>query len=149
MDRVKKKMQNIKAKDLAWPVLIVGLILGIVVVCFGAAKVYDLNNQLGTKDLDEINTSISELAKEYQEAVVEEHAEYDSNGLSDKYIELNKKSTELSKEITKLTNSRYMRETGYNNPNSIWKILELAPMLWIGAVIATASVFAFAMMRKK
>ena len=118
MDRVKKSAEKFKTKTFAWPVLIVGLILGAILIYFGTVKVCDLNDQLGTKDLDEINTSIISLAKDYQEALAAENEEYANNGLTD-------------------------------NPNSVWKILELAPTIWIGTVIATASVFAFVFMVRK
>lgn len=147
MDRVKKVKAKLNSKALALPVLIFGIVVSIILICIGAIRIHDLNKQVGTRDLDAINVEIKNKSEEYNTALAEENAEYEANGLSDKYIELNKKSTELSQEITKLTNSRYMKETGYNNPNSLRKILQLAPTIWIGALVLVAAVIAFVVMK--
>jgi hypothetical protein len=78
-----------------------------------------------------------------------DNEEFQKNGASDKYVELRKKVNELNDETTSLTNSRYMKETGYNNPNSVKKIMELAPTLWIGAIVMVFSIFGILLAVKK
>ena len=149
MNRVKNFRSRLSAKKLALPVLIIGIILGVALIGYGAIKIHGYHEELGTKNTDEINTEIGEKAEEYASLVNETTEEFEKNGITDKYLELNDKSNKLSKEITALTNSRYMKETGYHNPNSISKILTLAPTIWIGALVVIASVIVFVAMKEQ
>ena len=144
MNRVKK----INKRALALPVLVIGVIIGIGLICFGAMTIHGYYEELGTKSSEEINSELETKSEEYRLSMLEANEEFEKNGTSDKYIELNKKNVELDKEITSLTNSRYMKETGYHNPNSVGKILELAPTIWIGALVVIASAVAFVVLKQ-
>ena len=146
MDRVKKN--QVKASYFALPVLIISIVFGLSLITFGAVRISDLNKQVGTLSETEINDEIAKLAVDFEKVSSEALEEFNTNGMSDKYLELSKQTDEYSTKITELTNSRYMKETGYNNPNSLDKILELAPTLWIGTAVIIAGIVACVILKR-
>ncbi|MBP5512126.1 hypothetical protein J6X90_01955 [Candidatus Saccharibacteria bacterium] len=146
MDKVKKT--QVKASFFALPVLIITIIFGLSLITCGAVKISDLNKQVGTLNEEEINDEISKLSVDLNDISTKALAEFDANGMSDEYLELSKQTDELSTKISELTNSRYMKETGYNNPNSLGKVLELAPTIWIGMAVIIAGIVACVVLKR-
>jgi len=146
--RVRKKIKI--DKKLAYRALVVVVaVIGVVIFCFGAVKIHKYYNMLGTKTIEELNTNIVDLSKKYQEVEKEKIEEMDNNGFSDKYFELDAKSMSIRGEISKDTNSRYMKETGYHNPKSFYDMLVLAPELWIGVSFVIAAMVGTYVLKKK
>jgi CHASE3 domain sensor protein len=143
------RFRRINKKSLTLFALIVCVVFGIALIAQGVYTINCRYAELGTKSSEEINTELGTKAEEYRQAILDANEEFQKNGASDKYVELRKKVNELNDETTSLTNSRYMKETGYNNPNSVKKIMELAPTLWIGTIIIVFSIFGILLAVKK
>ena len=130
-------------------ILVVGLVGGIAAICVGSWKIHGLYEQVGTKSVEELGTELDDLSAEYARIEKEKTDEIEKNGYTDKYVELNNRSAEVSAEITRATNSRYMKETGYNNPQSLGDMLRLAPELWIGVLLVATGLLGHFVLRTK
>ena len=112
------RQKRLNARINARACLIAGILVGFVVICLGAIKIHGYYVELGDATPDELSEKITELSEELAKVDAEKWEENEKNGFSDKYVELNNRSAELSAEISRATNSQYMKETGYNNPKS-------------------------------
>ena len=145
--KLSEKQENLKI--LSMVVLIGCTIVALVLLCFGAAKIYDMKKRVGTKPVEELSADIESLNAEYEKVEEEKAKEQEENGFSEKYRELNKKSSEIHQEISKATGSRHSLETGVDNPDSLQKILQLVPQIWIGALVFVAGLVGFAVLKAK
>ena len=142
-----KTRKKVNFKQLSIIVLVGCIIASLVLFCFGAVKIYDLKKRVGNKTVEELSVDIDSLNSEYEKVEEEKLEEREANGFSEKYFELNRKSSELHKQISQATGSRYMIETGVDNPDSLQKILELVPQLWIGAVVLAVGLIGFVVLK--
>ena len=150
MDRLKKvKNLKINNKTIAFIGLVVGVLFGAAMISGGIFRILSYQSQMGDKSSEELSSDISSLSAEYSKVESDKLKEYDENGISEKYQELNARSAELSKEISKATNSRYMKETGFNNPKNLDEVFKLAPMIPVGAIVVAVGVVIFVVYHKK
>ena len=128
--------------------LAIGAIVGVVLVAFGVGKLNGYNSGMGFKSVDELTSEILELSDKYSDKEDERDKEFDENGFSEKYLQLDEEASEIDEEITKLTNSRYMREEGWHNPSNLGEVIGLAPEIAIGAGFIVAGIVGFFIFRR-
>lgn len=146
--KVVKSKKKINLKQVSWIVLALGVIAGIALVIIGIVKLCGYNAEMGDETVEKLDTELGPLTEEYQQVQKETLEELNTNGASDKYIELSQKSNELNKKITTISNKRTMKTDGYHNPRNVKEAIELAPTILIGAIVLCAAVVAFAILRQ-
>ncbi len=122
---------------------------GLILFGRGAIQLHNINAEIGNKTVEELTEDITALSEELQKNESEKQTEYDNNGFSDKYLELNERSSELRIRITNATGSRYTKETGKGNPDSLGDIMVLIPILPISVVVILAGIILQVIVNKK
>ena len=113
---------------------------GLLLFGCGAIKLHKINAEIGDESVEQLTEEIPALSEEYDKVSKEADAEREKNGLSEKFLELNEKATELKIQISAKTNSRYVKETGKGNPDSLGDIFALVPVIPVGIVVVIIGV---------
>lgn len=142
------KKANIDFNLCSWASLIVGLVVGVMLITFGTGRLIGYQSEMGMKTTEELSNEILELSDKYSDKEDERDEEFNQNGFSDEYLKLDEEAAELDEEITKLTNSRYMREEGWHNPRDIGEALTLAPEIIVGLVFLVLGIAGFCIFQR-
>ncbi|MBR1801729.1 hypothetical protein IJ768_00670 [Candidatus Saccharibacteria bacterium] len=147
MDKSLKKTEQknknfFNFKNLARIFLVVCIVVGLVLVCIGSARVHKYKASILDKPVEELSVDIESLSGEYEEIEKEKLDEYEANGFSDKYFELNSKSAEISKKISQATGSRYVKEKG-KTIDTFGDYLNYAPEITAGLVVIVVGFVGF------
>ncbi len=137
---VKTRKRKINIKELFKFVPLLFVIGGLLISGCGALNLYKLNLEIGNESVEELDDDIAVLSEEYKKVEQQKRDEYAKNGLSDKFMELNERATELRIKTSARTNSRYVKETGDGNPDSLLDIIIIVPSIPIGIVIVVIGV---------
>lgn len=143
-----RKKKTIDFKALSIVSLVLGLVIGVVLIAFGTGKLIGYQNEMGIKTVDELSKEIRDLTEKYSDKEDERDEEFESNGFSEKYTQLDNEADAIDEEITKLTNSRYMREEGWHNPRNIGEAVSDAPEIVVGAVVMIIGVIGFFVLQR-
>ncbi len=114
----------------------------------GIIKICRIQHDLGDKNVTELSADIEDKAKKMTEKEEERDKEYVKNGFSDEYFRINDEVAKISTEISRATNSRYMQETGFNNPRNFGELMRIVPGLVIGAITILVSGIILFILRK-
>lgn len=140
---VERKRFNYKFK--AKCALILGLVLGLLLVCYGGVQLYGYHKERGNETVEELNDTYDDYAAEANKYNKEKNEEYAKNGVSDKYVELSEKWAEATQKASKAGQSIYMDKTGYHNPRNLWELITTVPLLFVGIVCMAAGFIARAL----
>lgn len=127
-----RKVSKIDYKILVRYILILGIAVGGLLTTNGILQIKTYKDKVGDRPLEEITEEYNPLTLELGQVKREKFLEYEKNGESEKYIELSKKQAELEEKIKPLSESKFMKETGYHNPKSLAEVFEDAPTLGVG-----------------
>jgi hypothetical protein len=127
-------------KDLFKYVPLLFVVGGLILFGCGAVKLHKINAEIGDESIEQLAEDIPALNEEYEKVSKEADTEYAAKGLSDRYLELNEQATQIKIKISEKTNSRYVKETGKGNPDSIGDIFALVPVIPIGMVVVILGV---------
>ena len=137
---VKSRKRSRINKDIFKFVPLLFVVGGLILFGCGAIKLHKINAEIGNESIEQLSEDIPALNDEYEKVIKEADAEHEKNGLSDKYLELNEQATQIKIKISEKTNSRYVKETGKGNPDSIGDIFMLVPVIPIGIVVVILGV---------
>jgi hypothetical protein len=137
-ENTQKRVKNNRQLFKYVPLLFV--IGGLLLFGCGSIKLHELNMEIGTETVEQLNEELPTLSDEYDEANKAAQEELEKNGYSEKYNELVEKATEIKIKISSKTNSRYVKETGDGNPDSIGDIFMLIPTIPIGIFVVILGV---------
>lgn len=137
---VKSRKRSRINKDLFKYVPLLFVIGGLILFGCGAIKLHKINAEIGDESVEQLTEEIPVLNEEYEKISKEADDEYAKSGLSEKYLELNDQATQIKIKISEKTNSRYVKETGKGNPDSIGDIFALVPVIPIGIVVVVLGV---------
>jgi hypothetical protein len=133
---------------LARYIFVLGTVVGVLLTTNGVLQIKYYKDKVTDRPLTEITEEYNPLALELGQVKREKIAEHDKNGESEKYLELAQKQAELEEKIQPLSESKFMKETGYHNPKSIAEYFEVAPTLGVGLVFLVATIVAVYVLRK-
>lgn len=128
---------------------IVGIVLGLLLVCYGGAQLYTYHRERGDQTIEELNSDSEKYAIEAGKLEAEKNKEFEENGASDKYLELSEKWAEMTVERTAKEHSIYMDESGYHNPRNLWELITTVPLLFVGILCIVASFILRSILKEK
>ena len=137
-------------KQLPLFVLVAGITAGVILFVNGIYAVEFKKEELTDKPVGTLNTEIGDKSEDLEKILDEINAENEKNGMSDKYFELQAKASELSVEISKATNSMYLKqEKGEKMPETVEQKIAVAPGLVYGPIFALVGIGLAAYLRMK
>lgn len=147
-EQTRKRKTKLNYKHLSLLSLLVGVVLGAIFIASGIGKLIGYQNEMGTKTVDELSAEIKTLSEEYKAKKQERDKEFEKNGFSEKYLSLNEEALQIDKEISKATNSRYMKTEGFHNPKNLEEMIAEAPEILVGVVVILIGIIIFFVLRR-
>lgn len=129
--------------------LITGVVIGLILVCFSGAQLYNYHKERGSQTVEELNSEIEKYAEEAGKYEKEKFEEFEKNGTSKKYLEISEKWAEATKKRTAAEHSIYMVDTGYHNPRNLWELIITVPLLFVGILCIAAGFVANSIFKSK